>query len=129
MFIERLTGGTELQFEGQDPYTMLRLIPLSVDTRTQDFIPKVMRLIIEFYWHKFLNWDSSVQEGAFIKSIFIGIHDLICPTHNEPYQLASPTQMGILNVMHATSVLDLVARVIVHLEPDGNESSSTFSAL
>ncbi|KEP46550.1 hypothetical protein V565_193080, partial [Rhizoctonia solani 123E] len=122
-FIDVLSNHTRRTFPMNTPYILLRLIVMSVHFDSQDLLPEVMEGSIEYAWAMLIRVNGRVDMGPFVQGFFGSLKMLIIPIHNEPYQLTDTTQDQVINALHNTDVLDLVARVIAGLKPGPRISS------
>ncbi|KAG9080692.1 hypothetical protein FRC06_006253, partial [Ceratobasidium sp. 370] len=123
-FIHSLSGEDKRLFLTRDPYIMLRLVPLATDADTQDLLPEVIRLTIEYGWSMLLDLEDDDDVEAFIQCLFGSMYGLIRPMHNRPYTLTPLTRSQIMDVMHDNEFLDLTARAIIRLKPAKSPSEA-----
>ncbi|KAG8713253.1 hypothetical protein FRC08_013496 [Ceratobasidium sp. 394] len=123
-FIHVLSGEDKRLLLTRDPSIMLRLVSLSTDADTQDLLPEVIRLTLEYGWSMLLDLEDDDEVEAFIQCLFGGLYGLIRPLHNRPYTLTSLTQSQIIDVMYDSSLLDLTARSIIRLKPARSPSEA-----
>ncbi|KAG8684349.1 hypothetical protein FRC08_013741 [Ceratobasidium sp. 394] len=116
-FIHTLSGEDKRLLLTRDPYIMLRLVALATDADTQDLLPEVIRLTIEYGWSMLLDLEDDDDVEAFIQCLFGSLYGLIRPPHNRPYTLTSLTQSQIIDVLRNSDFLDLTARAIIRLKP------------
>ncbi|KAG8703215.1 hypothetical protein FRC08_003003 [Ceratobasidium sp. 394] len=103
---------------------MLRLVPLAIDTDSQDLLPKAIQLTIEYGWSMLLDMEDEDDVEGYIRSFFGFLYGSICPPHNRPYTLTSLTQSQIIDVMHSSDFLDLAACAIIRLKPARSPSEA-----
>ncbi|KAG8713780.1 hypothetical protein FRC08_012816 [Ceratobasidium sp. 394] len=116
-FIHTLSGGEKDLFLMRDPYVMFRLVPLATDADTQDLLPEVIRLTIEYGWSIILDLEDGHDTEAYIRTFFGCLCGLIRPPHNCPYILTSRTRSQIIDVLCSGDFLDLTARAMLRLKP------------
>ncbi|KAG8709217.1 hypothetical protein FRC08_018478 [Ceratobasidium sp. 394] len=123
-FIHALSGGDKSLLLTEAPYMMLRLVSLATDAATQDLIPEVIRLTIEYDWLRLLDTSNRDNVEVVIRYLFGSMYALICPGHNRPFAVTPSIRSQIINTMHTSDFLDLTARAIISLKPAQSSSEA-----
>ncbi|KAG9099002.1 hypothetical protein FS749_002350 [Ceratobasidium sp. UAMH 11750] len=124
-FINALSGDDKSILLTRDPYTMLRLVPLATDADTQDLLPEVIRLTLEYGWSMLLAQDDEDPElfiYCFFASLLSGL--VFDSPRNRPDLLLSSTRSRILDTIHSNDFLDLAAYAIIRLKPAKSSSEA-----
>ncbi|KAG8713779.1 hypothetical protein FRC08_012815 [Ceratobasidium sp. 394] len=123
-FINTLSGDDEGLLLTETPHIMLRLVSLATDAATQELLPEVIRLTIEYDWSGLLNMSNQYSIEAFVWCLFGSMYGLIRPLHVRPYALTVWVRSQIINIMHKHDFLDLTARAIISLKPAKSSSEA-----
>ncbi|KAG8709218.1 hypothetical protein FRC08_018479 [Ceratobasidium sp. 394] len=95
-FVHALSGEDKHLLLTQHPHILLRLVSLATDAATQDLLPEVIRLTIEYGWSMLLDLEDHNGLEVFVQCLFGSLYGLIRPTHNRPYTLTFLTRSQIL---------------------------------
>ncbi|CAE6510802.1 unnamed protein product [Rhizoctonia solani] len=122
-FIGVLSKHTPGTFLTRVPFTVLRLVNLSIHPHSQDLLPEALRLTIEYGWTALV---KRTEEGnaVLISFGFFGcLWAMIESPHKHPYRLTQTTRAQIMDAVCRADLLDFIARVIVQLSPGEHKSS------
>ncbi|CAE6522612.1 unnamed protein product [Rhizoctonia solani] len=117
-----IAGEDKDLLSARDPYIMLRFVPLATDVETQDLLPEVILLTIVYCWAMLTDLDDEDEIEIFIQCFVGCLQSLIHPPHNRPYSLTPMTQAQIIDTMHDSDFLDLMARSIIRLKTGQSRS-------
>ncbi|CAE6504079.1 unnamed protein product [Rhizoctonia solani] len=116
-FIHTMSRGTSDLLLTEDPLIMLRLVHLATDAETQDLLPAVIRSTLVYVWAAMNNLENESKPEGFHQWFIACLSSLIRPLHNRPYPLTRITQSLVMDAMHESDFLDLIASIIVRLKP------------
>ncbi|CAE6412725.1 unnamed protein product [Rhizoctonia solani] len=117
-FIQLLSNGSISGLQPkQEPYMILRLVPLCVDLDSQDLLPEVARCTLEYAWSVLIEQPSEAQFVIFFAPVFGCLYTLINPYYNlpRPTALSATTLLELVRIMHEYDLLDFTARAMVRL--------------